>query len=243
LSKLTLEKVCKSFGEVAVLRDVDLVVAPGETVAIVGPSGSGKSTLLNVVGSLETPSSGTVRFGEIDVCALAGKALSEYRAAKVGLVFQEHHLLPQLNAVENVLLPSLALGGTASEGRARELLQAVGVAHRADAFPAEMSGGERQRVAIARALVNEPEMLLCDEPTGSLDQDTGRAVVDLLLEVVGDRGATVLMVTHNVEHAARFSRVLRLTAGRLQEDPPASSALDPDRARASRDVPSSERGR
>ena len=217
MSELILEKVSKSFGLMGVLRDVDLRVAASETVAIVGPSGSGKSTLLNIVGSLDAPSSGSVRLGDIDVVALAGKALSEYRATKVGFVFQEHHLLPQLTAMENVLMPSLALRAPVPSSSAEALLAAVGVVHRASAFPAQMSGGERQRVAVARALVNGPELLLCDEPTGSLDQETGRAVVELLLDVAKKRGAAIVMVTHNGEHASRFSRCLRLAAGRLEE--------------------------
>lgn len=217
MTELVLENVSKRYGDAVVLDRVDLCVSAGETVAIVGPSGSGKSTLLNIVGSLDSPSSGSVRFGEIDVASLSGAALAAYRASGVGFVFQEHHLLPQLTALENVLLPSLAVRWEVPERRARELLEAVGVAHREAAFPAQMSGGERQRVAIARALLNEPGLVLCDEPTGSLDQETGQSIVALLLHLAAARSTAIVMVTHNLEHASRFSRCLRLRAGRLEE--------------------------
>jgi ABC-type lipoprotein export system ATPase subunit len=225
---LTLSDVTKSYGDTAVLSGVSLTAQPGETVAVVGPSGSGKSTLLNIIGALEKPTSGTVRLGETDVTALEGKALAAFRAATVGFVFQDHHLLPQLTALENVLLPTLAArtppappsqGGDWGGAHARELLKRIGVERRADAFPAQMSGGERQRVAVARALINGPKLLLCDEPTGNLDRETGAEIVSLLLELAERQGATVLMVTHNTEHAARFARCLRLSDGRLA--PPA----------------------
>ena len=218
---LALDQVTRRFatpegGELSVLDGVSCEVEAGATVAIVGPSGSGKSTLLNLIGALDRPTSGTVRLGNTDVTALEGRRLAAFRASRVGFVFQDHHLLPQLSALENVLLPTLALDGRGDgEARARELLERVGLTERQQAFPAQLSGGERQRVAIARALINRPGLLLCDEPTGNLDRQTGAAVVSLLLELAAQQGVTVLMVTHNLEQAARFGRCLELQDGRL----------------------------
>ena len=236
--ELILDNLTKRFPnpdgtERAILDAVSHRVAPGETLAIVGPSGSGKSTLLNIIGSLEPPTSGTVRLGDLDVCALSGKALAQYRATRTGFVFQDHHLLPQLTTLENVLLPTLAAnraGGAANGGdgaaqRARELLETVGLSARRDAFPAQMSGGERQRVAIARALINGAQLLLCDEPTGNLDRQTGAAVIDLLLDLARGQGVTVLMVTHNPGHAGRFASCFELRDGKLAPlAPPASGS-------------------
>lgn len=213
---LVLTDIARRYGETDVLSGVSLTVAAGETVAIVGPSGSGKSTLLNIAGSLDTPTSGTVRYGDTEVSALDGKALASFRASEVGFVFQDHHLLPQLTAIENVLLPTIAVGPSDAADRARELIDRVGISHRADAFPAQMSGGERQRVAVARALINGAGLLLCDEPTGNLDRAAGENIVSLLLELARDRGAAVLMVTHNAGHAARFSCCLELVDGQLR---------------------------
>ena len=215
---LVVDGVAKSFdtpaGPNPVLRDVSFEAWPGGTVAIVGPSGSGKSTLLNIIGSLEPPTAGTVRLGETVVTSLRGRALASFRARRVGFIFQDHHLLPQLTAWENVMLPSLAIGGShRAEYRARELLERVGVAHRADAFPARLSGGERQRVAAARALINGAGLLLCDEPTGNLDRETGANLVSLLMELAAQQGVTVIMVTHNEVQAARFERCLQLRDG------------------------------
>ncbi len=198
-----------------VLRDVSMAVEPGETVAVVGPSGSGKSTLLNLIGSLDTPTSGAITFGGIDVAALSGADLTAFRSRTVGFIFQDHHLLPQLTAFENVLLPSLAAAGEDATGRARELLDSVGLLGHADAFPARMSGGERQRVAIARAMINEPALLLCDEPTGNLDRKAGENVVALFLELAAERRVTVVMVTHNVDLARKCSRCIELRGGSL----------------------------
>ncbi len=212
-STLTLTGVSKTYpgAEIPVLRGVELRAGAGETVAVVGPSGAGKSTLLHLIGALDTPSAGSIRLGDIDVTALTGAALAVYRATRVGFVFQDHHLLPQLSARENVLLPTLAAPG-GDPARADALLTRVGVAHRADAFPAQLSGGERQRVAIARALINGAGLLLCDEPTGNLDRDTGTGIIDLFLDLAAE-GVTVIMVTHNLTHAARFTRCLELRDG------------------------------
>ena len=234
---LVLEAVTKTFSApdgsaLSVLDHIDCTIAPAETVAIVGPSGSGKSTLLNLIGSLEQPTSGRILLGDLAINQLAGKALAQFRSTQVGFVFQDHHLLPQLTAFENVLLPTLSLrAGRAShsipesgetpdprgrgETRAVALLERVGLTARRDAFPAQLSGGERQRVAIARALINGPSLLLCDEPTGNLDRTTGAEMVALLLAVAAQQGVTVLMVTHNLEQAARFGRCLELSGGKL----------------------------
>ena len=218
---LVLQEVTKRFPgddgtELTVLSGVSCMVAPAETVAIVGPSGSGKSTLLNIIGALDKPTSGEVRLGDTDVTELQGKALASFRASRVGFVFQDHHLLPQLTALENVLLPNLARAGAGeAEERAETLLERIGLADRQNAFPAQLSGGERQRVALARALINGAKLLLCDEPTGNLDRQTGAKVVSLLLELAGQHGVTVLTVTHNVEQAGRFNRCLQLRDGKL----------------------------
>ncbi|MCD6360756.1 MAG: ABC transporter ATP-binding protein [Armatimonadetes bacterium] len=226
---LVVDAVSKIFdtpaGRTQVLREVNLQAWPGDTVAIVGPSGSGKSTLLNIIGSLEQPTTGTVTLGDTDVTSLRGRALAEFRARRVGFVFQDHHLLPQLTALENVLLPSLAIGGSRrAERRARELLERMGVAARAEAFPARLSGGERQRVAAARALVNGAGLLLCDEPTGNLDRETGAKLVDMLIELAARDGVIVLMVTHNEEQAGRFERCMALRDGTLTPHTPARGA-------------------
>lgn len=217
-AELQLVQVSKRFdaGAAPVLDDLSWTFSTGEPVAITGPSGSGKSTLLNLVGALEAPTAGRILLGDLDVSALSGQALAAFRARRLGFIFQDHHLLPQLTALENVLLPTLALPGERDAARAEGLLERVGLAGRRHAFPAQLSGGERQRVAVARALVNGPDLLLCDEPTGNLDRDTGTAVVSLLLDLAAQYGATMLMVTHNLQQAARFARCLELRGGKLQ---------------------------
>lgn len=218
---LILDDVSRRFptpggGELTVLDGVSLQVSAGQTVAVLGPSGSGKTTLLNILGGLDRPTCGRILVGGVNVGELDGRELARYRSERVGFVFQEHHLLPQLTALENVLLPSLALGScAAAESRARELLDAVGLADRSDHIPARLSGGERQRVALARALINGADLLLCDEPTGNLDRQTGQVVLSLLLQMAAEHGATVIMVTHNSEHAVRMERCLELRDGKL----------------------------
>ena len=205
-----------------VLRGVSMTARPGETVSVVGPSGCGKSTLLNIIGSLDQPTSGTVALGDIDIAGLYGDELAAFRSNEVGFIFQDHHLLPQLTALENVLLPSLAASRGDATPRARELLGRVGLSDQAESLPAQMSGGERQRVAVARAMINEPKLLLCDEPTGNLDHEAGENVVSLFLEMAGESGVTVVMVTHNLDFAREFSRCVELRGGRLTVTEPAA---------------------
>jgi len=203
--------------DLVVLDDVSFEVPAGGSLAIMGPSGSGKSTLLHILGTLERPSSGRVELGGEDPFALPAGQLAAFRGRRVGFVFQDHHLLPQLTALENVLVPLLPRGAATSEGegRARALLARVGLENRLEHFPAELSGGERQRVAIARALVTQPMLLLCDEPTGNLDARSAAGVVDLFLEVHRQDGKALVLVTHSKEVAARFDRTAELRNGRL----------------------------
>lgn len=215
-ARLVLTSVSKTYDpSQEVLRDVSMTVEPGEAVAVIGPSGCGKSTLLNIIGSLDKPTSGTVAFGDIGVDALSGAGLTAFHSRTVGFIFQDHHLLPQLTALENVVLPSLAAGGGDATQRAKELLDRVGLPDYAGSFPARMSGGERQRVGIARAMINEPALLLCDEPTGNLDQEAGENVVSLFLELAAEHAVTVVMVTHNAALAQECSRCLELRGGHL----------------------------
>jgi lipoprotein-releasing system ATP-binding protein len=198
-----------------VLRGVNLSLSPGQRLAIVGPSGSGKSTLLNILGTLDTPTAGTVKLGEVDPFALSPKEIAHFRSRSIGFIFQDHHLLPQCTALENVLLPRLALGKTTEDDRKRavELIGQVGLADRVTHLPAELSGGERQRVAIARALMNRPALLLCDEPTGNLDQKTADSVAELLLSLTQE--TILIAVTHSLHLAERFGRRMTMGEGEL----------------------------
>jgi putative ABC transport system ATP-binding protein len=202
-----------------VLDGLDLSVAKGEFVAVMGPSGSGKSTLLHVLGGLDVHYQGEVQVGGTRLTGLADKALARFRGAQVGFVFQSFHLIPNLPAIENVLLPAHFLAGsTDSRRRAEEVLARVGLGAKAARVPAQLSGGERQRVAIARALFARPAVLFCDEPTGNLDARTGDEIITLFKELHRE-GLTVLAVTHEARMSAAASRVLRLTEGRLVEEP------------------------
>ena len=217
---LSVREVSKSFllGEetVRVLDGANLELAAGEAAAIIGPSGSGKSTLLHLIGTLDRPDSGSIEIDGRDPLALPEPELARFRNRRIGFVFQDHHLLPQYSVVENVLLPTLAFKTDAGQARDRAagLLGAVGLEHRLGHRPAELSGGERQRVAVARALINQPALLLCDEPTGSLDAATAAAVSDLLLELHESQGATLIVVTHSRGLAERFARRFTLEDGR-----------------------------
>ncbi len=206
-------------GELLVLRDVSMTLDAGGSVSIMGPSGSGKSTLLNILGTLDTPSGGRVTIDGTDPFTLSQRELARFRNRRIGFIFQEHHLLPQCSALENVLLPTLA-GWRDDEctERARLLLDRVGLSDRLDHLPAELSGGERQRVAIARALINRPVLLLADEPTGNLDGKTAGGVADLLVEVHRDQNVALVVVTHSERLARRFGTRLSLLEGTLNVD-------------------------
>jgi ABC-type lipoprotein export system ATPase subunit len=199
-----------------VLKGVTMRLAPGESVAVVGPSGCGKSTLLNLIGALDIPSSGSILFQGTDLNTLNPQELARFRNTSIGFVFQFHHLLPQCTAVENVLVPTLVNGGAANrKARALELLDRVGLSKRVDYRPGRLSGGERQRTAVVRALINQPRLLLADEPTGSLNEESASALVDLLLELSREENMALLVVTHAMGVAERMDRVLELHDGRL----------------------------
>ena len=203
-------------GSISILSGVSLTLNRGDAASIVGPSGSGKSTLLYILGALEPPSSGTVALDGRNPYALPEKELAAFRNKQIGFVFQDHCLLPQCSVLENVLIPTLV--ADSQEGvreRARVLLDQVGLADRLDHRPGELSGGEKQRVAIARALIREPLLLLCDEPTGNLDQSSASAVASLLFDLHRARNTILIVVTHNLELAAKFPIRLELTGRRL----------------------------
>jgi ABC-type lipoprotein export system ATPase subunit len=199
-----------------VLKGVNLQLTAGESVAVVGPSGCGKSTLLNLIGALDRPSSGSILFEDRDLSELDSRELAAFRNASVGFVFQFHHLLPQCSALENVLVPTLVNGRAQyRKERALQLLERVGLPDRVDYRPGQLSGGERQRTAVVRALINEPRLLLADEPTGSLNEESASELVDLLLELCREEGMTLLVVTHAMAVAERMQRVLELRDGLL----------------------------
>ncbi|RKU28904.1 ATP-binding protein [Candidatus Poribacteria bacterium] len=214
MNNLKVSNLYKDFGTVQVLRDISFAFDAGASVAITGPSGSGKSTLLHLIGMLDEPSSGRVTINNVNPFDLLERELARYRNAQIGFVFQEHHLLPQYSVLENVLVPRLAFKRTSSAApRAHELLKRVGLTHRLTHRPGELSGGERQRVAIARALINRPDILLCDEPTGNLDNVTAETVMNLLFEMHRVEQNILIVVTHNLEFASRFQHHLRLAEG------------------------------
>jgi lipoprotein-releasing system ATP-binding protein len=217
---LRVTEVTKSYpspdGPLPILRGVTLSAQTGEVVALAGPSGVGKSTLLHLVAGLDRPDGGRINVGGEDVSMLRGSALDRFRRKVVGVIYQFHFLLPEFTALENVMIPAVIAGESrGSRARALALLEEVGVAHRASHTPAKLSGGEQQRVAIARALMNGPLLLLADEPTGNLDEETAAQAFDLILRLKAARGLTVLMATHNVTLAASCDRTVRLREGRV----------------------------
>ena len=202
---------------IQVLSEIDLTVAAGERIAVVGPSGSGKTTLLLLLAGLEQPTEGSVILDGVSLAGLDPDGLADLRRDRMGIVFQSFHLMPSLSALDNVALPLEIAGLPDGRARAREVLNRVGLGSRFEHYPAQLSGGEQQRVAIARALVHRPKLILADEPTGNLDDRTGEAIGDLLFELHGRSGATLLLITHNADFAARCDRVLRLHEGQLSE--------------------------
>ena len=203
-----------------ILDGIDLDIARGQRVAVTGPSGCGKTTLLLLLAGLERPSAGSVRLDRVAMQEMDGDALADMRRDHVGIVFQSFHLVPSLSALDNVALPLDIAGRRDARSRAAALLDKVGLGARSRHFPSQLSGGEQQRVAIARALVHRPKLLLADEPTGNLDEHTGQHVADLLFELNSEVDATMVLVTHDVDLAARCDRVLRLHEGALSDQRP-----------------------
>ena len=210
--------------EIHALRGVDLDVGAGEFVVLLGPSGSGKSTLLNILGGLDTPSAGSFHFGRQDLSSAGEAALTQYRRRHVGFVFQFYNLIPSLTALENV---ALVTDIAAQPMPAAEALERVGLGARLHHFPSQLSGGEQQRVAIARAIAKRPQVLLCDEPTGALDYETGKLVLEVIAKVNAELGTTAMVITHNAAIAAIADRVLRLANGRIAGEERAARKLTP----------------
>jgi putative ABC transport system ATP-binding protein len=211
-------KLGRGAARVHVLSNISLTIARGEAVGLVGPSGSGKSTLLMTMAGLERADSGSIRIAGVALDALSEDALARFRGANIGIVFQAFHLIPTMTALENVAAPLELAGARDAFARAAAELEAVGLAERMAHYPAQLSGGEQQRVALARALAPRPSLLIADEPTGNLDEATGRAIIELLLELRAARGATLVLVTHDLALAARCDRMIRLRSGRIEAD-------------------------
>ncbi len=219
---IELENVDLSLGRgasrVHILKGISLAVAHGEAVGLVGPSGSGKSTLLMAMAGLEQADSGKIVVDGQNLSGMSEDALARFRGRRIGIVFQSFHLIPTMTAVENVAVPLELAGARDAFERARAELDAVGLGGRMQHYPAELSGGEQQRVALARALVADPAILVADEPTGNLDETTGGQIVDLLFDLKRDRGATLVLVTHDPALAARCDRTIRLRSGMIESD-------------------------
>ena len=209
-------KLESAAGEVNILRGIDLAVAAGETVSVVGPSGSGKSTMMMVIAGLERPSSGRIQVAGTDLDRLDEDGLALFRRKSVGIVFQNFHLIPTMTALENVAVPLELAGDRDAFGKAARELESVGLGHRLTHYPGQLSGGEQQRVALARAFAVEPRLLLADEPTGNLDGETGQRVIDLMFELRARRGTTLLLITHDPALAQRCGRTVHLHDGRIR---------------------------
>ena len=221
LSNVSLS-LCGNAGTVNILHDISLTVAKGETLGLVGPSGSGKSSLLMLMGGLETASSGSITAFGTDITHLGEDQLAHFRQRNMGVVFQSFHLIPTMTALENVATPLELAGVHNAFERAGAELDAVGLADRAAHYPAQMSGGEQQRVALARASITRPKLLLADEPTGNLDETNSATIIDMLFGLREQHGATLILVTHSIELAARCDRVIRLRNGQIDTLEPAS---------------------
>lgn len=217
---IEIKGVTKSYGTLQVLKGIDITIPNQKVVAIVGASGAGKSTLLHIMGTLDTPDSGTVIYDGIDATGLKGNALSDFRNRNIGFVFQFHHLLPEFSAWENVAIPAWIAGRGRKEGEqmARELLKRMGLEHRAEHKPMELSGGEQQRVAVARALVNSPKVVLADEPSGNLDTNTKRELHELFFRLRDELGQTFVIVTHDNELAQSADLCLKMRDGIIENN-------------------------
>ena len=217
---IKIQNITKSYGQLQVLKGIDLCVEKGEVVSIVGPSGAGKTTLLQIMGTLDRPDSGTVMINDIDVTTLSTNALADFRNKNIGFVFQFHQLLPEFTAEENVMLPALIAGKKRSEAKARckELMQFLGLADRMGHKPAELSGGEKQRVAVARALINNPAVILADEPSGSLDSKNKQELHQLFFDLREKYGQTFVIVTHDEELARITDRTIHIVDGQIMDD-------------------------
>jgi putative ABC transport system ATP-binding protein len=210
-------ELASAAGPVNILRGIDLSVAAGEVVSIVGPSGSGKSSLMMLIGGLERPTQGRVEVAGRERSTASEDALALFRRDHVGIVFQNFHLIPTMTALENVAIPLEFAGAADAFDRAAERLRAVGLGHRLSHYPGQLSGGEQQRTALARAFAADPDVILADEPTGNLDGETGRQVIDLMFDLSRRRGATLLLITHDPALAARCDRIVRLVDGRITD--------------------------
>ena len=233
-ARIEVSKLAKSYihtgKALPILWDIDLTLAPGDMVAVVGASGVGKSTFLQILGTLDLPTSGSIKFNGEELTKMSASRLADFRNREIGFVFQFHHLLPEFTALENVMMPALIQRVPIDKARARaqDILKRVGLTHRLTHRPSELSGGEQQRVALARAMVLEPSLLLADEPTGNLDRATGEAIHNLFLDLNRERGSTLLVVTHNPELAGLMPRRMRMVdGGRLVDEtglPPSTSS-------------------
>jgi len=215
---LDVRHLTKSYGPLTVVKDINFAIAPGSTCAIIGPSGSGKTTLLGLCAGLDRPTEGQVLLDGVDLATLDEDGRARIRNERVGFVFQNFQLIPTLTALENVMVPMELRGNGSPTGDARQLLEHVGLGRRLGHYPAQLSGGEQQRAALARAFINQPKILFADEPTGNLDAETGRLVIESLFSLNAAFGTTLVIVTHDPELAGRTQRVIRLKAGAVVPD-------------------------